>query len=124
MFALTQVLPFQPGQIISSPGGRFKYRIVSPVCRLYDREEMPWPCCRLQWKGKEPSWRRIGRRFVADVSTKRCPSYAIELVGFPDSEPRVMSLFWYRLTPEQQNWWYTKRLSIVELEQQEARAIA
>ena len=56
------------GKRLRSPGGSFLYEVQGPVCRLYDREQLPWPSCSLQWKGKQPSWRRIGRRFVADLS--------------------------------------------------------
>jgi len=43
----------------ASPGGQFSFRVLGPCCRLFDREELPWPCCRLAWRSKEPSWRRI-----------------------------------------------------------------
>lgn len=36
--------PLQPGQIICSPGGTFKYKIIGACCRLYDREKLPYPC--------------------------------------------------------------------------------
>lgn len=106
--------PLHPGQVFSSPGGSFKYRVVGACCRLYDREQLPYPCCRLCWKGKEPFWNRIGRRFVADIGAKRSPSYCVQLVDYPEAEPFVMTLHWMKLTPEQQEWWYTKRLHHID----------
>lgn len=102
------VLPH--GSIRPSPGGQYSYRILGPCCRLFDREELPWPCCRLAWRSKEPSWRRIGRRFVADLAARRCPSYAVELLQ-PGARPTatVITLFPHRLTPALQEWWYSKQ---------------
>lgn len=68
------------GSHIRSAGGSFVYEIIGPVCRLYDREELPWPSCSLAWKGKQPSWNRIGPRFVADMASRRSPSYAVKLI--------------------------------------------
>ena len=67
----------EPGDLLDSPGHSFSYRIEGLCCRLYDREELPWPCCRLSWHGKEPSWKRVGSRLVGDVACKRYPSYAV-----------------------------------------------
>ena len=94
----------------TSPGGQYSYRVLGPCCRLFDREELPWPCCRLAWRSKEPSWRRIGRRFVADLASRRCPSYAVELLQ-PGTRPTrtVLTLFSQRLSPELQEWWYSKQ---------------
>ena len=36
------------------------------------------------------------------------------MVEHPNSQPFVMTLFWQKLTPEQQNWWYVKRLAVVK----------
>ncbi len=60
------------GSVHTSPGGQYSFRVIGPCCRLYDREELPWPCCRLAWRSTEPSWRRVGRRFVADLGSRRC----------------------------------------------------
>ena len=97
------------GSLHTSPGGQYSYRVLGPCCRLFDREELPWPCCRLAWRSKEPSWRRIGRRFVPDLAARRCPSYAVELLQ-PGSRPTttVLTLFPQRLSPELQEWWYSK----------------
>lgn len=94
----------------TSPGGQYSYRVLGPCCRLFDREELPWPCCRLAWRSKEPSWRRVGRRFVADLAARRCPSYAVELLQ-PGARPTrtVITLFSQRLTAELQEWWYSKQ---------------
>jgi hypothetical protein len=93
----------------TSPGGQYSFRVLGPCCRLFDREELPWPCCRLAWRSKEPSWRRIGRRFVADLAARRCPSYAVELLQ-PGARPTrtVITLFPVRLSAELQEWWYSK----------------
>jgi hypothetical protein len=105
--AAEQLLPH--GSEHTSAGGQYSYRILGPCCRLFDREELPWPCCRLAWRTKEPSWRRIGRRFVADLASRRCPSYAVELL-LPGARPTrtVVTLFPVRLGPQLQEWWYSK----------------
>lgn len=102
--------PLSSGFIFQSPGGQFSYRVVGPCCRLFDREQLPWPCCRIQWRGKEPSWRRIGRRFVADMSARRYPSYSVELLGYQSttSAPFIITLYTERLSAEVQSWWYTR----------------
>lgn len=103
--------PWLTGHIFESPGAHLTYRIIGPCCRLYDREQLPWPCCRIQWRSKEPSWRRIGKRFVADMATRKHPSYSVEIVGQSyRSEPTVMTLYTVKLTAEQKDWWHTKRL--------------
>ena len=100
----------EPGSEHTSPGGQYSYRVLGPCCRLFDREELPWPCCRLAWRSKEPSWRRIGRRFVADLASRRCPSYAVELLQPGARSARtVITLFPVRLGPELQEWWYSKQ---------------
>ena len=93
----------------ASPGGQYSFRVIGPCCRLFDREELPWPCCRLAWRSKEPSWRRVGRRFVPDLASRRCPSYSVELLQ-PGSRPTstLLTLFSMRLMPELQEWWYSR----------------
>jgi len=105
----------EPGSIHPSPGGQYSYRVLGACCRLFDREELPWPCCRLAWHSKEPSWRRVGRRFVADLAARRCPSYAVELLQ-PGARPThtVITLFPQRLAPALQEWWYSKLPSSME----------
>lgn len=97
------------GKKIRSPGGSFVYEVMGPVCRLFDRDELPWPSCSLVWRGKQPSWRRIGRRFIADIAARRCPSYAVhatDATGHCWEE--VITLYQHRLTPEEKRWWYGK----------------
>jgi hypothetical protein len=102
-------LPF--GQVFCSPGGHFNYRVIGPCCRLFDREQLPWPCCRIDWRGKEPSWRRIGRRFIADISTKHSPSYWVEILELKGlQQPFVITLYWVKLLPTMQQWWYCEKL--------------
>ena len=97
------------GKKIRSPGGSFVYEVIGPVCRLFDREELPWPSCSLQWRGKQPSWRRVGRRFVGDLSVRRCPSYAVRAVDSAGTRwEGVITVFYERLTPEEKIWWYGK----------------
>ena len=104
--------PWPTGHIFESPGAHLTYRIVGPCCRLYDREQLPWPCCRIQWRSKEPSWRRIGKRFTVDLATRKHPSYCIEIIGQSyRSEPIVMTLYTVKLSAELQDWWHTKRLT-------------
>lgn len=108
--------PWPTGYIFQSPGNQFSYRVIGPCCRLFDREQLPWPCCRLQWRGKEPSWRRIGRRFIADLSAKRYPSYCVELMGYQGAAPLVTTLYTDRLSSPQQQWWYAKHQSTQTME--------
>ncbi|MEM9087631.1 MAG: hypothetical protein AAGC93_02695 [Cyanobacteria bacterium P01_F01_bin.53] len=103
--------PWPAGHLFESPGAHLTYRVVGPCCRLYDREQLPWPSCRIQWHSKEPSWRRIGRRFIADMATRKHPSYSVEIVGQSyRSEPVVMTLYTETLSSDLKNWWHTKRL--------------
>ena len=101
--------PYPHNYMFQSPGSQFTYRVIGPCCRLFDREQLPWPCCRLQWRGKEPSWRRIGRRFIVDLSTKRYPSYSVELMGYSKPmQPIILTLYTHRLSREDQEWWHSK----------------
>lgn len=97
-------------QTIYSPGGTFAYQVVGPYCRLYDREQLPWPSCSLSWLGKQPSWRRVGRRFVLDVGSKNHPTYAVRLLGQDAaSEPMLLTLYWLNLSASERQWWYGKK---------------
>ena len=96
------------GTSFQSPGGSFSYVVVGPVCRLYDREELPWPSCRLSWKGKEPSWNRVGRRFVGDLAVKRFPSYSV--IGtdrWGHVWHDIATDFSYPLAMPAKRWWYS-----------------
>ena len=105
--------PWPSGYIFQSPGAHLTYRVIGPCCRLFDREQLPWPCCRLQWRGKEPSWRRIGRRLVPDMATQRFPSYSVEIVGQGyRAETFVTTLYTAKLSTELQHWWHAKRLKV------------
>tara|TARA_Y100001968_G_C19452694_1_gene769878 strand:+ start:4580 stop:4972 length:393 start_codon:yes stop_codon:yes gene_type:complete len=97
------------GSIWPSEGGQYSYRVIGPCCRIFDREELPWPCSRLAWRSKEPSWRRIGSRFVADIAARRCPSYSVELLQ-PGHRPTetVLTFFSKKFSSEMQEWWYSR----------------
>lgn len=101
--------PFQFGERLRSPGGSFSYEIMGPCCVLYDREELPWPSCNLGWKGKQPSWNRIGKRFVPDLAASRCPSYSVRARDlFGNEWIQVSTLYYERLAPTEKAWWYSK----------------
>ena len=98
------------GSIHTSIGGQFSYRILGPCCRLYDREELPWPCCRLSWKGREPSWKRTGKRFVPDIAAQKCPSYWVEIIQpGVKSTKIILTSYSERLDSNLEEWWYSKR---------------
>lgn len=101
--------PLPSEQVFLSPGCHFSYRVIGPCCRLFDREQLPWPCCRLQWRGKEPSWRRIGKRLVADLATKGHPSYAVEIVGQRSPEPLIVTLYSVKLPQPINDWWFSDK---------------
>lgn len=82
-----------------------KYEVIGAVCRLYDREELPYPCCRLRWRGKEPFWNRVGKRFVPDLAARRSESYNVRVLGYDDE--RVFTFFWHKLPTEELAWWFT-----------------
>ncbi|WAL58037.1 hypothetical protein [Thermocoleostomius sinensis] len=104
---MSPVHPYPYGYTFYSPGGHFTYRVLGPCCRLFDREELPWPCCRLEWRGKEPSWRRIGKRFIPDMATKNSPSYSVEVIGQEYSGRQfVVTLYHVKLSPTEREWWY------------------
>jgi hypothetical protein len=77
---------------------------------LFDREQLPWPCCRIQWRGKEPSWRRIGRRFTPDLAAKKHPSYYVEILGLGNPAPRfILTLYTVKLSPTEREWWCSSK---------------
>ncbi len=101
--------PWPSGHVFQSPGAHLTYRVVGPCCRLFDREQLPWPCCRIQWRGKEPSWRRVGKRFVPDMATRKSPSYCVEIVGQGDgAQAFVTTLYTAKLDRATQAWWHAR----------------
>jgi hypothetical protein len=52
----------------------------------------------------------VGKRLVPDLAARRCPTYAVELLqpGLRSSTA-VLTLFAERLSPELQEWWYSRR---------------
>ena len=104
----------QDGDLFASPGGLYLYRVVGgPVCLLYDREQLPWPSCSLDWRGKQPSWRRIGKRLIPDIAGKNCACYRVEIVGHED-EVVVKVLSWVELDPALKRWWYSIEMPATE----------
>lgn len=102
--------PLDHGKWVRSPGQGFAYQIQGPVCRLYDREELPWPSCSIAWKGKQPSWNRIGRRFVPDLAASRCPSYSVVGVDHWGNQwEQVITLYYQRLGQQEKQWWITQK---------------
>lgn len=103
--------PWPTGHVFQSPGAHLTYRVVGPCCRLFDRDQLPWPCCRIQWRGKEPSWRRVGKRFVPDMATRKSPSYCVEIVGQGyGAQSFVTTLYTAKLDRETQAWWHSRQL--------------
>lgn len=101
--------PEQTGKFLRSPAGSFVYQVIGPCCQLFDREELPWPSCNIRWKGKQPSWNRVGKRFVPDLAASRCPSYYVmarDLHG--DQWNQVLTIYQNRLDGEEKRWWYSK----------------
>jgi len=102
--------PLDHGDWLRSPGNGFAYRILGPCCRLFDREELPWPSCSLAWKGKQPSWNRVGPRFVADLAASQCPSYAVDALDqWGNRWTQVVTVYYQRLTKEEKQWWITRK---------------
>ncbi|ATS18608.1 hypothetical protein L5470_01435 [Synechococcus sp. PCC 6717] len=100
----TPLPPWPTGYHFYSPGYSFSYEVIGPCCRLFDREQLPWPCCRIAWRSKEPSWRRIGRRLVVDGATKRHPSYAV--YHRETNTVMMITLYWIHLEGRDRQWWY------------------
>ena len=57
---------FKTGSVQSSYGGQYSYKVIGPCCRLYDREELPWPCSCLLYTSPSPR----------DYAASRMPSSA------------------------------------------------
>ena len=97
------------GKKLRSPGGSFFYEVQGPCCVLYDREQLPWPSCRLSWKGKEPSWNRVGKRFVPDLAASRCPAFSVKAHdAWGDTWDQVLVIYHDRLEGELKRSWYAK----------------
>ena len=103
-------MPLKLGDRVLSCGGSYEMRIIGACCRLYDREELPYPSCSMQWRGKEPSWNRVGKRFVPDMAARRSPSYCVVATdpGGGMNEPYVTTFFWQKLTKKEGEWWCSK----------------
>jgi len=101
--------PYDVGKYVRSPGGSYTYQVLGPCCQLYDREELPWPSCSTRWKGKQPSWNRVGKRFVPDLASSRCPSYAVKAKDIRGNEwIQILTIYYERLTGMEKAWWYSR----------------
>lgn len=103
-----------PGDKFFSPGGSFEYEVIGAVCLLYDRDQLPYPSCSLNWKGKQPSWRRdennvgIGRRFVNDFASKNKEVYAVNLLHHNNLYQHYFVFTYWEMSHELRKWWYGK----------------
>lgn len=104
---MNTVLPH--GKKLLSPGQSFFYVVQGPCCILYDREELPWPSCSLAWKGKQPSWNRVGKRLVPDMAASRCPAYFVTARDSWGNEwQQTLVLYHVRLAEPLRRSWYWK----------------
>ncbi|MDG2991847.1 hypothetical protein L3556_13040 [Candidatus Synechococcus calcipolaris G9] len=101
------VHPWPCGHIFYSPGKHFCYEVQGPCCRLFDREQLPWPCCRIAWRSKEPSWRRIGRRLTPDLAAKGHPSYAVRHLD--TGVIMILTLYNESLSIGDRQWWCSSK---------------
>ena len=101
--------PLDDAKRLRSYGGSFVYEVQGPCCRLYDKEQLPWPSCSIAWRGKQPSWNRVGPRFVPDMASSRCPSYSVQAWDHHGNTwQQVLSLYDQRLTTAEKKWWTWK----------------
>ncbi|HEY9655946.1 MAG TPA: hypothetical protein V6C50_10680, partial [Crinalium sp.] len=52
----------------------------------------------------------IGKRFIVDLSTKKHPSYSVEILGQGLQEPIVITLYAVNLPEATKSWWHSERL--------------
>jgi len=72
--------PGAPAANIPAWAGSTASRVLGPLFVACLIEKSALASCRLAWRSKEPSWRRIGKRFVPDLAARRCPSTRSELL--------------------------------------------
>jgi hypothetical protein len=57
----------------------------------------------------------VGKRFIADMATRRSPSYSVEIIGQEGKrEAIVITLYAVKLTPAQREWWHSRKPSSLE----------
>jgi hypothetical protein len=99
-----------PGDRFMSPGCNYEYEVIGACCMLYDRNNLPFPSCSLDWKGKQPSWRRIGRRFINDISSANKEVYYVKLLGCYNEH--LAYQYWvftyWDMGKEFKKWWHGK----------------
>lgn len=96
------------GDRFYSPGMNYEYEVIGAVCLLYDREELPYPCCSLEYKGKQPSWNRQGKRFIPNITSKDCETYNVKLLNHKCRNIFTYSFSYYKINKEKRDWWITK----------------
>jgi hypothetical protein len=98
----------KPGDKFYSPGASFEYEVMGACCLLFDREELPYPCCSLEWKGKQPSWRRIGKRFIPDIASSNKEVYSVKLLGKKNLYQHYFTFTFWEMPKDLKKWWYGK----------------
>lgn len=102
----TRLYPtLKTGERFTSPGGSFEYEVIGACCLLFDRDTLPYPCCNIGWKGKQPSWNRRGKRFIPDISTKKCENYSVKLLHYTQRKPLCWSFTYWIMGNELRRWW-------------------
>lgn len=99
----------KPGDKFMSPGCNFEYEIIGACCLLYDREQLPYPSCSLSFRGKQPSWKRVGKRFVPDIGTSKYEVYQVALINrFGEYAGYYYWVFTYKdMGEDLKQWWYS-----------------
>jgi hypothetical protein len=96
----------KPGDRFKSPGCGNEFEVIGACCQLFDRENLPYPSCNIQWKGKQPSWRRVGKRFIPDISSKNQECYSVRLLDYENFQNhRVWVFTYWRISEELKLWW-------------------
>jgi hypothetical protein len=98
------------GDRFKSPGCLYEYEVIGACCQLFDRESLPYPSCSLDWKGKQPSWRRIGRRFINEPSSANREIYYVRRINAQYEQ--LATTYWvftyWQMSPELKKWWHKK----------------
>jgi hypothetical protein len=53
----------------------------------------------------------VGKRLVVDMATRNSPSYSVEILGQEGKkEAIVITLYPVKFSPEQREWWHSRKL--------------